>query len=82
MCLRGGGLPGAGTYVTPSLTQAGCVITTSGLFSFLFSGGSLKIVSEIFVLFLRGVQLVLKFSVSHTKFHAKESQDFHVGAVW
>ena len=27
---RGGGLPGAGTYVAPSLNHAGCVITTSG----------------------------------------------------
>ena len=29
VCLRGGGLPGEGTYVTPSLDHAGCVITTS-----------------------------------------------------
>ena len=29
-------MPGAGTYVTPSLNHAGCVITTSGVFSFLF----------------------------------------------
>jgi len=36
-CLRGGGLPGAGTQVTPSLNYAGCVITTSGVFSFSFS---------------------------------------------
>ena len=35
-CLCGGGLPGAGTYVAPSLNHAGCVITTSGVFSFLF----------------------------------------------
>ena len=34
----GGGLPGAGTYVTPSLNHSGCVITTSGVISFLFSG--------------------------------------------
>jgi hypothetical protein len=34
--LRGGGLPGAGTYVAPSFNHAGCVITTSGVFSFLF----------------------------------------------
>jgi hypothetical protein len=32
----GGGLPGAGTYVAPYLNHAGCVITTSGVFSFLF----------------------------------------------
>jgi len=32
--LRGGGLPGAGTYAFPSLNHAGCVITTSGVFSF------------------------------------------------
>jgi hypothetical protein len=31
-------LHGAGTYVTPSLNHAGCVITTSGVFSFLFLG--------------------------------------------
>ena len=36
ICLRGGGLPGAATYVTPSLNHAGCVITTSGPESFLF----------------------------------------------
>jgi len=35
--LCGGELPGAGTYVAPSLNHAGCVITTSGVFSFLFS---------------------------------------------
>jgi hypothetical protein len=35
-CLRGGGLPGAGTYVAPSLNHAGCVITTSRVFSFSF----------------------------------------------
>ena len=35
-CLRGGGVPGAGTYVAPSFNHAGCVITTSGVFSFLF----------------------------------------------
>jgi hypothetical protein len=34
-CLHDGGLPGAGTYVAPSLNHAGCVITTSGVF-FLF----------------------------------------------
>jgi len=32
--LRGGGLPGAGTYVAPSLNHAGCVITTSRVLSF------------------------------------------------
>jgi hypothetical protein len=36
VCLRGGWLPGVGTYVTPSLNHAGCVITTSGVFSCLF----------------------------------------------
>ena len=30
--LRCGGLPGAGTYVAPSLNLAGCVITSSGVF--------------------------------------------------
>jgi hypothetical protein len=29
-------LRGAGTYVAPSLNHAGCVITTSGVFYFLF----------------------------------------------
>jgi hypothetical protein len=36
-------LPGADTLVTPSFNHAGCVITTSGVFSFLFcknGGGS------------------------------------------
>jgi hypothetical protein len=35
------GLFGAGTYVTPSLNHAGCVITTSGVFFFFafFMGG-------------------------------------------
>ena len=33
---RGGGLPGAGTYVAPYLNHAGCVFTSSGFFSFLF----------------------------------------------
>jgi hypothetical protein len=37
VCLRGGGLSGAGSYVTPSLNYADCVITTSG--SFLFFSG-------------------------------------------
>ena len=36
ICLRGGGLPGAATYVTPSLNHAGCVISTSGVISFFF----------------------------------------------
>jgi len=36
VCLRGGGLPGPGAYVTPSLNHAGCVITTSESFLFLF----------------------------------------------
>ena len=34
--LRGGGLPGAGTKVTPSLNRAGCVITGLPAESFLF----------------------------------------------
>jgi len=34
--MRGGRLPGAGTYVAPSLNHAGCVITTGGVYSFLF----------------------------------------------
>jgi len=34
---EGGGLPGAGTYVTASLNHASCVISTSGVFSFLAS---------------------------------------------
>ena len=38
-------LPGAGTYVTPSLNHAGCVITTSGVFSFSF----LELASKIHV---------------------------------
>jgi len=33
----GGGLPGAGFYVTPSLNHAGCVITTFLFFVFSFS---------------------------------------------
>ena len=37
VCLRDGGLPGAGTYVTPSLNHAGCVINTSGVFFLYFS---------------------------------------------
>ena len=50
-CLRGGGLPGAGTCIAPSLNHAGCVITTSGvfsIFSFLFitqvTGGEVTLV--------------------------------------
>jgi len=31
--IRGGGLPGADTYVAPSLNHASCNITTSGVFS-------------------------------------------------
>ena len=42
-CLRGGGLPGAGTSVTPSHNHAGCVITTSWAFSFSFSLYSAKL---------------------------------------
>ena len=34
ICLRGGGFPGAGTYVALSLNYAGCAITTNGVFSF------------------------------------------------
>ena len=37
---QGWGVSGAGTYVAPSFNHAGCVISTSGAFSFLFHAGS------------------------------------------
>jgi hypothetical protein len=42
----GGGLPGAGIYVAPSLKHAGCVITTSGVFFFFFGGGCYTVLSK------------------------------------
>jgi hypothetical protein len=44
-------LPGAGTYVTPSLNHAGCVITNSEVisFSYLFLSGSGHIVSTMYI---------------------------------
>jgi hypothetical protein len=36
LCVCGGGLPGAVTYVTPSFNHAGCVNTTSGVLTFFF----------------------------------------------
>jgi len=47
-CLRGGGLPSAGTFVNPSLNHAGCVITNSGAFSFSFSFSLSILFSEMY----------------------------------
>jgi len=61
-CSRGGGLPGAGTYVAPSLNHAGCVITTSGVFSFLFFKRRWQHLQRLYDRAIQGLKRVKKLT--------------------